>query len=69
MQRVAIAGATGYIGGRIAPQLLNAGYAVRCLVRSPGKLQGREWTLKFPCGHPANRFIRRASTHKGTGRM
>ena len=45
MQRVAIAGATGYIGGRIAPQLLNAGYAVRCLVRSPGKLQGREWTL------------------------
>src|SRR5450631_4109519 len=44
MQRIAIAGATGYIGGRLAPQLLDAGYALRCLVRSPGKLEGREWT-------------------------
>ena len=42
-QRVAIAGATGYIGGRLAPRLLDAGYAVRCLVRVPGKLQGRHW--------------------------
>jgi uncharacterized protein YbjT (DUF2867 family) len=40
---VAIAGATGYIGGRLAPRLLEAGYAVRCLVRSPGKLQDRDW--------------------------
>ena len=45
MQRIAIAGATGYIGGRLAPQLLEAGYAVRCLVRSAGKLTGRVWTL------------------------
>ena len=44
MRRIAIAGATGYIGGRLAPQLLDAGYALRCLVRSPGKLEGREWT-------------------------
>jgi uncharacterized protein YbjT (DUF2867 family) len=44
MQTIAIAGATGYIGGRLAPRLLNSGYAVRCLVRSPGKLEGREWT-------------------------
>jgi uncharacterized protein YbjT (DUF2867 family) len=43
MQRIAIAGATGYIGGRLAPQLLEHGYAVRCLVRSPGKLEGRDW--------------------------
>src|SRR5689334_1235336 len=41
--RVAIAGATGYIGGRLAPRLLDEGYAVRCLVRSPEKLTGREW--------------------------
>ena len=41
--KVAIAGATGYIGGRLAPRLLEAGYEVRCLVRSAGKLQGREW--------------------------
>lgn len=42
-QRIAIAGATGYIGGRLAPRLLEAGFALRCLVRSPGKLQAREW--------------------------
>jgi len=45
MQRIAIAGATGYIGGRLAPQLLHSGYAVRCLVRSAAKLKGRAWTL------------------------
>ncbi len=41
--RVAVAGATGYIGGRLIPRLLEAGYAVRCLVRSPAKLQERDW--------------------------
>ncbi|MGA2213395.1 MAG: SDR family oxidoreductase [Bryobacteraceae bacterium] len=45
MQRIAITGATGYIGGRLAPRLLDSGYAVRCLVRSRDKLQGRAWTL------------------------
>jgi uncharacterized protein YbjT (DUF2867 family) len=44
MQTIAIAGATGYIGGRLAPLLLDAGYALRCLVRSPRKLEDREWT-------------------------
>lgn len=43
-QPVAIAGATGYIGGRLAPRLLESGYPVRCLVRSAGKLQNRAWT-------------------------
>jgi len=41
--RIAIAGATGYIGGRLASRLLQAGYAIRCLARSPGKLTGRHW--------------------------
>ena len=40
---VAIAGATGYIGGRLAPRLLELGFSVRCLVRSAGKIEGREW--------------------------
>ena len=44
MQRIAIAGTTGYIGGRLAPRLLSAGFAHRCLARSPRKLEGREWT-------------------------
>ena len=43
MRRIALAGATGYIGGRLAPRLLDFGYAVRCLVRSPRKLEGRDW--------------------------
>lgn len=34
---------TGYIGGRLAPKLLDAGYGLRCLVRSPRKLEGRGW--------------------------
>lgn len=41
---LAIAGATGYIGGRLAPRLLEAGYSLRCLVRSPRKLEDRAWT-------------------------
>ena len=45
-QRIAIAGVTGYIGGRLAPRLVEAGYSVRCLVRSPDKLQGREWVQR-----------------------
>ena len=40
---IAIAGATGYVGGRLAPRLLELGYGVRCLVRSPEKLDGRAW--------------------------
>lgn len=42
-RRVAIAGATGYIGGRLAPDLIEKGYQVRCLVRTPAKLAGRAW--------------------------
>jgi uncharacterized protein YbjT (DUF2867 family) len=41
---VLVTGATGYIGGRLVPQLLEAGYQVRCLVRDAKRLQGRTWT-------------------------
>ncbi len=41
--RVLLTGATGYVGGRLAPRLLDAGYRVRCVVRDPGKLANREW--------------------------
>jgi uncharacterized protein YbjT (DUF2867 family) len=41
--RVAVAGATGYIGARLVPRLVAAGYRVRCLVRSPRKLADRPW--------------------------
>ncbi len=42
-ERVLILGATGYVGGRLVPRLLEAGYAVRCLVRTPGKVDGLPW--------------------------
>ncbi len=40
---ILIAGATGYIGGRVVPQLLERGYRVRCLARDVRKLSGRGW--------------------------
>ena len=30
---ILVTGATGYVGGRLVPRLLEAGYRVRCLVR------------------------------------
>lgn len=38
-----VTGASGYIGGRLVPRLLAAGYAVRCLAREPGKLRDVPW--------------------------
>jgi len=39
-RRVAIAGASGYVGGRLGRQLLERGVAVRALGRRPSALQG-----------------------------
>jgi uncharacterized protein YbjT (DUF2867 family) len=41
---VFVTGASGYIGGRLVPRLLESGHRVRCLARSPQKLEGRRWT-------------------------
>ena len=41
--RIFVTGATGYVGGRLVPALLAAGYAVRCFVREPRKLDERSW--------------------------
>lgn len=43
LPRIAVTGATGYIGGRLVPRLLDAGYPVRCLVRDARRLDGRPW--------------------------
>jgi uncharacterized protein YbjT (DUF2867 family) len=40
---VLVTGATGYIGGRLVPRLLDDGYTVRVLVRDASRLQGRDW--------------------------
>ena len=41
--RCLVTGATGYIGGRLVPRLLSAGYEVRCIVRDPAKLRDVPW--------------------------
>jgi uncharacterized protein YbjT (DUF2867 family) len=38
-----VTGATGYIGGRLAPQLLDNGHTVRAMARNPDKLADAEW--------------------------
>ncbi|MFJ3551971.1 SDR family oxidoreductase [Streptomyces sp. NPDC090114] len=38
-----VTGATGYIGGRLVPELLDAGYRVRCPARSPDRLRDHPW--------------------------
>ncbi|RAG67168.1 DUF2867 domain-containing protein, partial [Burkholderia multivorans] len=40
---VLVLGATGYIGGRLVPRLLQAGHAVSVGVRSPDKLSAVPW--------------------------
>jgi uncharacterized protein YbjT (DUF2867 family) len=41
--RILVTGANGYVGGRLVPQLLARGHAVRCMVRDPARVQGRAW--------------------------
>ncbi|MFD7556635.1 SDR family oxidoreductase [Streptomyces sp. NPDC059835] len=38
-----VTGASGYIGGRLVPELLDVGHRVRCLARSPERLRGHPW--------------------------
>lgn len=41
--RCLVTGATGYIGGRLVPRLLDAGHRVRALARNPDKLADVPW--------------------------
>jgi uncharacterized protein YbjT (DUF2867 family) len=42
-RRCLVTGATGYIGGRLAPTLLDGGHTVRALARDPDKLRDAPW--------------------------
>ncbi|MGW4894395.1 SDR family oxidoreductase [Kitasatospora sp. NPDC004240] len=44
--RCLVTGATGYIGGRLVPELLARGHPVRCLVRDPGRLRDQPWRAR-----------------------
>jgi uncharacterized protein YbjT (DUF2867 family) len=41
--RIVVSGATGYIGGRLVPELLKAGHTVRAISRSDGWLRDLPW--------------------------
>ncbi|BCJ54485.1 NAD(P)-dependent oxidoreductase [Actinoplanes sp. NBRC 14428] len=44
--RCLVTGATGYIGGRLVPRLLDAGHQVRALSRSAGRLRDVPWASR-----------------------
>jgi uncharacterized protein YbjT (DUF2867 family) len=54
---ILVAGATGYIGGRLVAALEQAGHSVRCLARRPEALQGHVGAgteiVQGDCLHPA----------------
>ncbi|MDZ7702965.1 MAG: SDR family oxidoreductase [Trueperaceae bacterium] len=43
MGKILVTGATGYIGGRLIPRLLEQGRELRCLVRDVARMQVKEW--------------------------
>ncbi len=43
MAVVAVTGVTGYVGGRLVPELLAAGHTVRALARTPRRVADRDW--------------------------
>ncbi|GAB3140489.1 SDR family oxidoreductase [Marisediminicola antarctica] len=57
--RILVTGATGYIGGRLVPKLLEAGHEVRVLVRDTAKMRDVPWAdqveiVKGDLGDPAS---------------
>jgi uncharacterized protein YbjT (DUF2867 family) len=56
-ETVLVTGATGYIGGRLVPRLLEAGYRVRVLVRDRARLTDVPWAARVEVaeGDLANR--------------
>lgn len=45
---ILVAGATGYVGGRLVPRLLERGHRVRCLVRDAVRFRERGWEQAEP---------------------
>ena len=42
--KVLVTGATGYVGGRLVPRLLERGFEVRCMARDPNRLRLDPWS-------------------------
>ncbi|HSR10754.1 MAG TPA: NAD(P)H-binding protein, partial [Thermodesulfobacteriota bacterium] len=43
MEKILVTGASGYIGGRLVPELLARGYRVRVMVRAPSRSHKERW--------------------------
>ena len=43
MGKVLVTGASGYIGGRLVPELLARGYTVRIMIRAPSPIYQEQW--------------------------
>lgn len=59
-----VLGATGYLGGRLVPRLLNGGYRVRVLARRPERLDAFSWAGRVDVivGDAADKPVMRAAT-------
>ncbi|MCL9797775.1 NAD(P)H-binding protein, partial [Frankia sp. AgKG'84/4] len=44
--RILVTGATGYLGGRLAPRLLDRGHHVRAMTRDPARLRDIPWAAR-----------------------
>jgi uncharacterized protein YbjT (DUF2867 family) len=42
-RKILLTGASGYVGGRLVPALLDRSLEVRCLARTPAKLHAAKW--------------------------
>ena len=51
MRTILVTGSSGYIGGRLVPELVAAGHRVRCLARTPGKLADAPWIDRVEVVH------------------
>ena len=49
--RILVTGASGYIGGRLIPRLLDEGHEVVAFVRNPASLQGAPWLSDVSVAH------------------
>ena len=70
---VLVTGASGYVGGRLVTTLLERGYRVRCLLRTPAKVAAAPWfgrveiVDRFCIVGPPEEHIRRLEELKGLG--